>query len=290
MTLTGDLNVAHGGTGNTTFTAYSVICAGTTATGAFQNVSGLGTAGYVLTSNGAGALPTWQVAASASAITGITVDTSTAPGTNPVLPSSGLVKFTGAAPISAGTNSFGLQFQSLAANTTNLSLQLAQANATSQTTGFGISQYNSTQFGVTGGFVTANNFTINTGAGLSGGGTITLGGSLTLTASGLTFTWTDQSTSFSAAINNGYFVTATATATLPTTPAQGSEIQFAVDSASGKLTIQAPAGASIRLGSTVSATGGTAVSSKDGDSISLVYRVSDLTWIAISSIGQWNVT
>ncbi len=52
--------VAGGGTGNTTFTAFSVICAGTTSTGAFQNVSGLGTAGQVLTSNGAGTLPTWQ--------------------------------------------------------------------------------------------------------------------------------------------------------------------------------------------------------------------------------------
>jgi len=55
--------VAGGGTGNTTFTAYSVICAGTTATGAFQNVSGVGTATQVLTSNGAGTLPTWQAVA-----------------------------------------------------------------------------------------------------------------------------------------------------------------------------------------------------------------------------------
>lgn len=52
--------VAGGGTGATSFTAYSVLCAGTTSTGAFQNVSGLGTSGQVLTSNGAGALPTWQ--------------------------------------------------------------------------------------------------------------------------------------------------------------------------------------------------------------------------------------
>lgn len=51
--------VAGGGTGNTTFTAYSVICAGTTATGAFQNVSGLGSSGQVLTSQGASALPQW---------------------------------------------------------------------------------------------------------------------------------------------------------------------------------------------------------------------------------------
>jgi hypothetical protein len=54
------VTVGYGGTGNTTFTAYSVICAGTTSTGTFQNVSGLGTSGYILTSNGPGALPSWQ--------------------------------------------------------------------------------------------------------------------------------------------------------------------------------------------------------------------------------------
>lgn len=57
---TGQLSVPRGGTGNSTFTAYSVVCAGTTATGTFQNVSGLGSSGQVLTSNGAAALPTWQ--------------------------------------------------------------------------------------------------------------------------------------------------------------------------------------------------------------------------------------
>jgi len=60
----GTLSVSKGGTGNTTFTAYSVICAGTTATGAFQNVSGVGTSGQVLTSAGAAALPTWEDATS----------------------------------------------------------------------------------------------------------------------------------------------------------------------------------------------------------------------------------
>ena len=50
--------VAGGGTGATSFTAYSVICGGTTSTGALQNVSGVGTSGQVLTSNGASTLPT----------------------------------------------------------------------------------------------------------------------------------------------------------------------------------------------------------------------------------------
>lgn len=52
--------VVSGGTGNASFTPFSVICGGTTSTGNLQSVSGLGTSGQVLTSNGAGALPTWQ--------------------------------------------------------------------------------------------------------------------------------------------------------------------------------------------------------------------------------------
>lgn len=60
-TLTfGTLGVAGGGTGLSTTTAYGLIAAGTTATGNFQQVSGTGTSGQLLTSNGAGALPTWQ--------------------------------------------------------------------------------------------------------------------------------------------------------------------------------------------------------------------------------------
>lgn len=53
-------NVADGGTGRSSFTPYAVICGGTTSTGQLQNVSGTGSSGQVLTSNGALALPTWQ--------------------------------------------------------------------------------------------------------------------------------------------------------------------------------------------------------------------------------------
>ena len=58
--LTGTVPVANGGTGLTTTTAYSVVFSGTTATGNFQASAGPGTTGYLLTSNGAGALPTFQ--------------------------------------------------------------------------------------------------------------------------------------------------------------------------------------------------------------------------------------
>ena len=64
--------VIEGGTGDTSFTAFAVLAGGTTATGALQNVSGLGTANQVLTSNGAGTLPTWQsTGASLLAITNV---------------------------------------------------------------------------------------------------------------------------------------------------------------------------------------------------------------------------
>lgn len=54
--------VAEGGTGvNTMTTAYAPICAGTTATGALQVAStGLSTSGFVLTSNGSAATPSFQ--------------------------------------------------------------------------------------------------------------------------------------------------------------------------------------------------------------------------------------
>lgn len=60
--------VTAGGTGLATLTtAYGIIAAGTTATGSLQNV-GVGSAGQVLTSNGAGALATWQASGASDAI------------------------------------------------------------------------------------------------------------------------------------------------------------------------------------------------------------------------------
>jgi hypothetical protein len=62
-TLTGGLNTAltvpNGGTGVATQQAYGVLVGGTTATGVMQSITP-GTSGYVLTSAGTGALPTWS--------------------------------------------------------------------------------------------------------------------------------------------------------------------------------------------------------------------------------------
>lgn len=66
VSVAGTLAVANGGTGRTTNTAYAVICGGTTAGGVEQSIASVGTAGQVLTSNGAGALPTFQAAGGSS--------------------------------------------------------------------------------------------------------------------------------------------------------------------------------------------------------------------------------
>lgn len=56
--------VANGGTGRTSLTAFAPLFGGTTATGAVQSGT-LGNAGWVLTSNGAGVLPTFQAPSAA---------------------------------------------------------------------------------------------------------------------------------------------------------------------------------------------------------------------------------
>ena len=79
LALTNALTVPNGGTGVTSATAYALLAGGTTSTGAFQTVSGLGSSGQVLTSNGAGALPSWQTLTSPSQAGGaLIVNTTTA--------------------------------------------------------------------------------------------------------------------------------------------------------------------------------------------------------------------
>lgn len=59
-TATVPVPVAKGGQGNASLTAYAPICGGTTTTGAVQSIASVGAAKQVLTSNGAGMLPTMQ--------------------------------------------------------------------------------------------------------------------------------------------------------------------------------------------------------------------------------------
>lgn len=63
--------VAGGGTGVATLTAYGVLAAGTTATGAIQQVSGTGSLNEVLVSQGAGLLPVWAAVPATAGVTSI---------------------------------------------------------------------------------------------------------------------------------------------------------------------------------------------------------------------------
>ncbi len=60
-------SVAFGATGNSSFTAYSTLCSGTSSTSAWQTV-GTGTTGQVLKSTGTSSLPTWQAGAGQDAL------------------------------------------------------------------------------------------------------------------------------------------------------------------------------------------------------------------------------
>lgn len=183
-------------------------------------------------------------------------------GTSPVLPAAnGLVTFNGAV-VAAGTNP--VRTDGTGANTMALEVQTSQALAAADATKIGLSNFDSTSFSVTAtGFVS-----------LIGGG----------------FTWNDVSGAFSPLKENGYFITGTATGTLPASPVQGDTIKFFVDHATQLLTIDAPGTQIIRLGSLVTSAGGTAVSTLQGDSVELVYRASDTCWCAIAGFtGTWTL-
>lgn len=184
-------------------------------------------------------------------------------GTTPTVPSSGAITFNGAV-VAAGTNP--VRTDGTGANTMALEVQISQSLAASDATKIGLCNFDSASFSVD-----ANGF-------------VSLAG-------GDGFTWSDASGTFTAAKNNGYFITGTSTANLPASPAQGDTIKFFLDHASQALTIDAPGTQLIRLGNQVTSAGGTFVSTAQGDSVELTYRSSDTCWCAIAGFsGTWTFT
>lgn len=104
-------------------------------------------------------------------------------------------------------------------------------------------------------------------------------------------TWSDQSGAFNAAASNGYFITATSTATLPASPSEGATVAFIVDT-TNVLTIQASGSQVIKIGTDVSVAGGTAVTTNliRGNAVELIYRSTGTAWISLSSTGTYTVT
>lgn len=170
-------------------------------------------------------------------------------------------------------------------NTTTPGLVNFDGTATFTTTSLG-AQYDT--------LTAASNKTVNAVSPGTSGWVLTSGGASAYPAyAAPVFTpmpFTDKAVSFNAASQNGYYVTATATGTMPASPAQGDIITFAVDSVSGILTVTANTGQTLQIGKAISASAGTAASNFNGDSVTFRYRLSDTNWIATDVVGTWTVT
>jgi hypothetical protein len=98
----------------------------------------------------------------------------------------------------------------------------------------------------------------------------------------------DEAATFTARINSGSFITAGGNIilNLPATAADGDLVEVACTTAN-LVAVDAPVNNFIRIGTLITSGGGTATSTQIGDSLSLRYRLADLTWYATSVIGTW---
>lgn len=220
-------------------------------------------------------------------------------GINPVVPDgSGLVTINGAV-VAAGTNP--VRTDGTAATTMAIEVQTSQAIAAGDATKIGLSNFDSGSFAVAAtGFVTlATTGALKTLTGDTGTATpvanniqIAGGPGITTSASGAVVTinsvvFTDT-TATTLAVDNGYFATAAGNYPLPATALQG-EVLLVVCDTAGAVVLDCPALNFIRIGNQITSSGGTATSNAIGDSLTLRYRLSSLTWEAVSVIGTWTI-
>ncbi len=247
--------------------------------------------------NAAGSI-TIGLTGGSTGIDSIGVDATSGTGTNPVLPTAlGLVTVNGAV-IAASTTP--IRAVSTAANVYQIQVQTSQALAAADATKIGLSNFDSTSFAVAAtGFVTlsttgagktitgdsggalspvANNWNI-----LGGPGVTTTGSGNTLTINSVVFTDTTAAT---LVVDNGYNATAAGTYNMPATALQGEMIIVNCDT-TGAVVLDCPANNFIRVGELITSSGGTMTSTKQGDSLTLRYRLSSLTWIATNVVGTW---
>lgn len=240
---------------------------------------------------------TLDLAGGTTAIDSVALQT----GTSPIVPTaSGLITFNGAV-VAAGTNP--VRTDGTGANTMALEVQISQALAATDATKIGLSNFNSAQFSVD-----ANGFVSTSGTGI--GNTITgdSGGALSPTAgnwnilgragsktsgSGSTLIinsppFSQVGSSSTSVLNSGEFVTAAVTRTLPATAGllNGDLIIYYCTTAAA-LVVTANTGQTIRIGTLVSSSAGTATSTAIGDSLSLRFDATAVSWRAVSVIGTW---
>lgn len=249
----------------------------------------------VTITNGSGTI-NLAVAGGSTVVTKLAPDT----GTNPVVPSSGIITVHGTT-VAAGTNP--VRTDGTAASTMAIEVQTSQALAAADATKIGLSNFDSSSFAVAAtGFVTLS----TTGAGKtitgdSGGalsptannwnilgrsGSKTSGSGSTLTVNSPPFS--QVSTTSTSVLNSGEFVTAAVTRTLPATAGllDGDLVIYFCTTA-GALVITANTGQTIRIGTLVSSSAGTATSTSIGDTVTLRFDATAVSWRAVSVIGTW---
>lgn len=265
--ITGTIGVTNGGTGIATATAYSLIAAGTTSTGAWQSV-GTGTSGQLLQSGGAAALPSWTTA---------TFPT-TAGSAGTILRSNGTNWINSTATFADTYGASTLLYS----NGVNTVTGLATANsAVLVTNSSGVPSLSSTMtngqliIGSTGATPTAA--TLIPGAGVS----ITNGAaSITIAATGGGIAWTTTAgTTQAIAVNNGYVSSnaAQSTFTLPGTAAVG-DVAAVEGLGAGGWILAANTGQTIKIGVTTTSSGGTLTSAAASDNVYVTCIVANTTW------------
>src|SRR3990167_3073553 len=268
-----DVAVIDGGSGRSTATAYAVICGGTVSTNPHQSIASVGSSGQILTSNGAGALPTF--AANAASTTFATDGASATPAAGTITIAGG----TGITTSGAGSTV-----------TVTLDTDVAVADG-----GTGASSFTAYAV-ICGGTLSTNPLQAVASVG-SAGQVLTSNGAGTLptfqaTTGGIA--WSEVSgTSQAMAINNGYITNnaALVTCTLPDTAALGSIVRVA-GSGAGGWRIAQNAGEPIRFvsSSTTVGAGGRLDSTNRYDAVELVCITANTTWTVISSVGNITVT
>jgi hypothetical protein len=198
------------------------------------------------------------------AATSFDVQSSTVPGTDPVVPNaSGSVTVNGAA---VAAHSVPIETHSRAANAYNVEVQYSSAVAATDATQSGISHFDSSTFGVD-----SNGF---------------------VTISAPTMTWIEVTgTSENAVINKGYVANnaGLVTINLPSTFAFGDRIRIA-GSGAGGWTVVANAGDVINFGSTATIAGGNLASTNRYDAVELLAVTANATWVTLSAVGGITVT
>lgn len=256
ITFAGSGSIATSATGSTVTTAltgltnHAVLVGAGTST--ITKVGPTATAGQVFQSQGASADPAFSTAVYPSTTTA-----------NQILYSSSTNTITGLATANNGvltTNASGVPVITTLPN--NGSLLIGSA----------------------GGAPAAATLTAGSGITITNGAN-----SITITATGSGFPWSDVSGTVNALANNGYFVTGACTSTLPGAPTNGDVVKYIVDTTS-TLTITANTGQRVRMQNALSGVAGTTANSQRGDSVELVYRSAASTWFSLSDNGAWITT